>query len=430
MPDRLERIDCPPKHLDDYVSIVPNIIDQIRAAAKPLRGLKITHLNATSLGGGVAEILRSLVPLQKDIGLVPSWYTIPPKEEFFEVTKKIHNLMQGKEGNLTAKEKKIYLDHNRLIAQLLEKIETDVLAIHDPQPAAALHYIKVRNHKLAVWRSHIDTSHPNKKVWNFLTPFLDPFDHFVFTLPEYTNRRFPPKGKVSFITPVIDPLSPKNLLIDKTEARIYLERFGIDIGRPLVSQISRYDPWKDPEGVVDAYRLAKKKFPKLQLALVAQMTTDDPEGVRLYEQLKRYVEGEDGIFLLVNLPKNDEAVNAFQTGSDIILQKSIREGFGLTVTEAMWKKMPVIGGNVGGIKLQIKDGVNGFLVDSAEEAAEKIVYLLDNPGVREKVGRAAHESVKKKYLTPHKILNYLKLFRKLLGKRKTRAESRPRVAFT
>ena len=410
----LQIVDSPPKYLDDYASIVPEVVEKIRELAKPLKGLSVAHVNATALGGGVAEMLRSDVPLQRDVGLDARWYVIPPSDPFFEVTKEIHNTMQGKEGELTDEQKKTYLDHNKLIAELLAQVEADVLVIHDPQPAAALFFIGDRRAaRLTIWRSHIDTSHPNLSVWNFLRPYLQTYDQYVFTLPDYTNQDFPDE-QVSFITPVIDPLSEKNIAMDRDEARQYLERFGINIGKPLITQISRFDPWKDPEGVIDAYRMAKEDIPDLQLAMVAQMASDDPEGVRVYEQVKDYAEGEEGIFLLVNLPNNDTAVNAFQTGSDVVLQKSIREGFGLTVTEAMWKGAAVIGGNVGGIRLQIEDGASGYLVNSPEEAAERVIALMKDPGLKARISQAAHKSVKSKFLMPHKLLNYLNLFRSRL----------------
>lgn len=410
----LIKVKFPSKHLDDYSSFVPQVVQEIHQLAKPLKGLKVVHLNATALGGGVAEMLRSAVPLQRNIGLDSSWLVIPPEDSFFKITKEIHNFLQGKKGSLTKRQKKIYLDYNQYLTQLLTKIKADIFLIHDPQPAAVLNFFKKKKPK-AIWRCHIDTSHPNQSVWRFILPYLKAYDHYVFTMADYINHNFPLK-KVSFITPVIDPLSAKNRLMDKKRARQYLKRFNLDIKKPIITQISRFDPWKDPKGVIDAYRLAKKEIPNLQLVLMAQMATDDPEGAQIYQEIKDYVGKEKGIFLLVNLPDNDIAVNAFQTGSDLVIQKSIREGFGLTVTEAMWKRAAVIGGNAGGIVLQIKNGVNGYLVNSPEETAERIVYLLKNVKTKERMARAAHNSVKNKFLIPHQLLNYLRLFKKLIKK--------------
>lgn len=410
----LQKIDCPPRNLEDYRLIVPEIIEEINELAKPLQGLKIAHINATSLGGGVAEMLRSLVPFQRSIGFDSSWYVIPPNDLFFEVTKKIHNFLQGQEGYLTEDQKAIYLKYNNYLASLLVKLKVDIFIIHDPQPASALSFLNGKKPKTSIWRCHIDTSHPNKQVWDFLMPYLRTHDHFIFTLPEYAHSDFS-ADQLSIISPVIDPLSEKNIPIDKIEAKKELELYGIDFHRPLITQISRFDPWKDPQGVIDAYRLAKKIFPDLQLAMVAQMATDDPEGGLIYRQVKDYAQGDSDTHLLINLPDNDRAVRAFQVGSDIILQKSIREGFGLTVTEAMYKGAVVIGGNVGGIKIQIQNGVNGFLVNSSAQAAEKIIYLLKHPEEKEKISKAAHLSVRQKFLTPHNILQHLKLFYRLLN---------------
>lgn len=409
----LRKVECGVSSLEDYRSIVPDIVEKVRLLAKPLRGLRIVHINATAIGGGVAEMLKSEVPLQNDLGLKSSWYVIPPDEGFFTVTKAIHNFLQGKEGELNEEQKRVYLDYNQQIAGLLAQISTDVLIIHDPQPAAALSFLNGRKPKLAIWRCHIDTSTPNQSVWDFLLPYLKNFDRYVFTLPDYSNGVFD-ESKISYITPVIDPFSPKNVALPKAEAKEYLKKMGVDITKPLLTQISRLDPWKDPLGVIDAYRLAKRQLPSLQLALVAQMATDDPEGTVVYGQVKKHVAGERGIFIFVNLPDNDRAVNAFQVGSDVILQKSIREGFGLTVTEAMWKGAAVVGGNVGGIRAQIRDGENGFLVNSSTEAAERIVRVISEPHLKQKLSTAAHQTVLNSFLLPHKLLKFLELFDKEL----------------
>lgn len=413
----LQKVASLPKSLLDYVPIVPEMVAEIQNLAKTLKGIKVAHLNATAVGGGVAEMLASEVPLQKDIGLDASWYVIPPNIDFFEVTKKIHNLMQGKPGKLSEEEKRTYVQYNKFIAHSLLNLKPkpDILLIHDPQPAVSASFLTYGRPKLVLWRCHIDTTFANKSVWNFLVNYLKFYDHFIFSNKEYVHDHFLSKDKVSFITPVIDPLASKNILMGKDEAKSYIQRFNIDTSKYLITQISRIDPWKDPLGVIKAYYLAKLKFPGLQLALVAQSATDDPEGEVLYKKVKNYIKGKKGIFLLVNLPDNDKAINAFQTASDIILQKSTREGFGLTVTEAMWKGAVVIGGNVGGIKLQIKDGVSGFLVNSSKEAALKIEYVLKNPQVRVKIGQNAHQTVKNKFLLPHAILNYLRLFKNLIN---------------
>lgn len=403
-----------PKHLDDYQQFTTEVNKKIKSLAENLAGLSVAHLNATAVGGGVAEMLKSVVPLQRDIGLDSQWYILPPDDAFFEVTKQLHNFLQGKEGELSLDDLQIYENYNKYIAKLIDEIETDILIIHDPQPAAALTYLKNDKPELTIWRCHIDTSHPNKKVWETFENYWKPYDHYVFTMEEYAHEFFP-KDRLSLITPVIDPLSAKNKAMDVAEARMYLKQFDFDANTPFVTQVSRFDPWKDPLGVIDAFEIAKKEIPDLQLVLAAQMADDDPEGAVIYKKVKEYAEGKEGVHLIVNFPDNELFVNALQVSSTAILQKSIREGFGLTVTEAMWKTNAVIGGNVGGIKLQIEDGVSGFLVNSPMEAAEKIVYLCKNPHEKEKIAKAAHESVKKRFLMPHMILNYLNIFDDYFG---------------
>ncbi|MCL5411190.1 MAG: glycosyltransferase [Patescibacteria group bacterium] len=409
----LIEISCPPKHLKDYSIFTPKVVERVSKLAKNLQGVRVTHVNATAVGGGVAEMLRSLIPLQNDIGFSSKWYVIPPNEEFFNVTKEIHNFLQGKPGNLTNKQKKIYLDYNKNLANLLSEIKTDILIIHDPQPAAALSFLK-QLPSVCLWRCHVDTTDPNQSVWNFLVPYLRIYNPIVFSTSEFVPHDFN-QDQVNIITPVIDPLIDKNRLTSKAEAKNHLQKLGIDVSKPLVTQVSRLDPWKDPIGVIDSFFLAKKAIPKLQLALVAQTADDDPEGIKIYQKVRDYIKGKKDILLLVNLPENDLAVNAFQTGSDMILQKSIREGFSLAVTEAMWKGTVVIGGNVGGIKAQIQDGVNSFLVNSIEETAQKIVYVLNHPEAAQKISAVAHRSVQSQFLIPHKLLNYVQLFKKILS---------------
>lgn len=414
----LQQIFCPPKSLDNYQKVAPSVVAKIKREAKSLQGLKILHLNATAVGGGVAEMLKPEVALENNIGLNSSLYIIPPDEKFFEITKKIHNLLQGKKGKLTTEEKALYLQHNHLIGYCLSKInpQPDIIIIHDPQPLASVSFL-TNNQPIQIWRCHIDTTSPNKNTWNFLQTYLKNYNHFIFTSPEYLQDNFPPLSQTSFITPFIDPLSKKNILMTKGEAKSYIKKFGINLNKPLVTQVSRLDPWKDPFGVIDAYRLAKKQIPSLQLALVAQSASDDPEGEIIFQKVKKYINNEVGIFLLKNLPDNEKAVNVFQTASDIILQKSTREGFGLTVTEAMWKGAAVIAGNVGGIKLQIQNGVNGYLINNPQKAAEKIIYLLKHPYVIKRISKSARKSTEEKFLLPYVLLQHLKLFNSLTIKK-------------
>lgn len=403
------------KNINDYRDTSPQEVDHIKELASQYQGLKITHVNATALGGGVAEMLKSLVPLQNSIGLASEWYVIPPEDVFFEVTKSIHNYLQGKEGVLSKKQRNIYLEHNKKIARLLEGLETDILFIHDPQPAASLSFMQEgQRPKHCIWRCHIDTTKPNDQVWDFFQPFWDVFDHYIFTLKDYAHSDFSSE-KLSFITPVIDPLSEKNKAMRRDDALELLKKYGIDVKRPFVSQISRYDPWKDPIGVIDAFMMAKEEIPDLQLILTAQMADDDPEGLIMFEKVKDHSYGKDDIRLIVNDENNELLVNSLQSASTVIMQKSIREGFGLTVTEAMWKKSVVIGGNVGGIKLQIDDGVNGFLVNNVEQAAQRLIYCLQHQDELPEMGEKAKLKVKENYLTPHLMIEHLRLIDSLLS---------------
>lgn len=413
----LHKISPSSRSISDYEQFNPALIREIRNTASQLKGLRVFHLNATALGGGVAEMLYGEVGLEQGLGINASWFVLPPDPVFFEITKKIHNFLQGAKGNLSTGEQMYYIEYNRSIAQSLLKLHPacDVLIVHDPQPLASVSFIGAHLPKTVIWRSHIDTSSPNPAVFKFILPFLKFYSHYIFTMPEYVHGALPLE-KTSFFAPAIDPLSEKNRLTDKNEAREYIRRFGIDLSNPFITQVSRLDPWKDPLGVIDAYRIAKKAVPDLQLVLLAQTADDDPEGRIISEKVKEYIRGEKGIFLLADVEDNDRAVSAFQTASDIIIQKSTKEGFGLTVTEAMWKGAVVIASEAGGIKLQIKDGVNGFLINNIEEAADKITYVLKNPQTGERISQKAYESVKKNFLLPRLVLDHLRLFKKLLKK--------------
>lgn len=407
------------KKFRDYKEIIlPHLYNEIRRRSRKFKNLRVAHLNATVQGGGVAEILSKLVPLLKDIGLKAKWYVIPPDQSFFEITKKIHNALQGSPKNLTEEEKKYYLRYNRQLARLMQQIKPRpaIWVIHDPQPAAAISFFKSKIK--AIWRCHIDTSTPNQKVWRFIKPQLTNYQKLIFSLPDFV----PPdidQSKVKIFAPAIDPLSPKNKPLPLKVAKTILSGYGINPNQPLVSQVSRFDPWKDPLGVIDAYYLAKNKIPKLQLALIGLfLAKDDPEAIRIYQIVKRHAHGDPDIFLFsdptkINLPI-DTFVNAFQTASDVIIQKSIREGFGLAVTEALWKEKPVVGGAAGGIKFQIKDGINGFLVNSSREAADRIIQLIKNQNLAKKMGRKAKSSVRKQFLIPRLINDYLKLFEEVM----------------
>ena len=405
------------KKIEDYRKFISSdIYCELKELAKQLKGLKIAHINATSLGGGVAEILSSLVSLMNDLGIKCHWHTLPPDKIFFQITKKIHNGLQGEKIVLTDKEKKLYFSRNKKIARLIRSIKTDIWVIHDPQPLPLISYFP--NLHPSILRLHIDLSNPQKDTWRFLLPHIEKYDKVIFSIKDFVHRDIP-KEKIAIFPPAIDPLSPKNIPLSLKSSKSILQNFEINIDKPLITQISRFDIWKDPIGVIRAYYLAKKEIPDLQLALIGLiLAQDDPEAIKVYEKVKKYAKGDPDIFLFSDIRtfniENDILVNAFQVASDIILQKSIKEGFGLTVTEAMWKEKPIIGGNVGGIRVQIENGKNGFLVNSPEETAKIIIQLIKDPNLAKKIGKQAKETVREKFLIPRLLRDYLKLFTELI----------------
>ncbi|NLC11966.1 MAG: glycosyltransferase [Firmicutes bacterium] len=400
------------KKLADYVSFLEKeTIQELNYFAKLMKGKKVAMVNATSFGGGVAEKLHSMVPLMQDLGLEVDWWTIYGEEKFYQVTKSFHNCLQGQQGVLKEDDKSIYLDYNCLNASYLKNWNYDFVVIHDPQPAALLEFYEKKESEKWIWRCHIDTSCPNMSYWNFLYQFIKKYDASIFTMEEYVPQDCYSLPNVAFIAPSIDPLSAKNKTMKMDEAKHILKHLNINVEKPLITQISRFDPWKDPLGVIDAYKKAKEVIPDLQLALVGSMATDDPEGWGyLFKTLRKAGEDHD-IKVIVNT--GDREVAALQTASDILLQKSLREGFGLTVAEGLWKGTPVIGGNVGGIRLQIENGITGYLVNSVEECADKIVTLLQNPDLMKKMSLAGREKVRKEFLITRNILDYLRLFYRL-----------------
>lgn len=401
------------KKFADYKEIIDlNTAVQLEYYAGKFKK-KVAMVNATAFGGGVAEILHSFIPLAKDLGIHIDWWTMGGADEFYNVTKTFHNCLQGQQCDLNSDARQVFLKYNEMNAQALEDWDYDFIVIHDPQPAAFIDFADRKKNTKWIWRCHIDTSHPNEEYWRFLYQYIKQYDACIFTMQDFAkeNETLP---HLTFFPPAIDPLSPKNIPLEEDEAKRIITRFGVDINRPLISQISRFDPWKDPLGVIEVYKIVKKEFPSVQLALVGSMASDDPEGWDyLYQSLRRAGEDYD-IKVITNFNGvSNLEVNAFQTSSDVLLQKSIREGFGLTVAEGLWKGKPVIGGNTGGIKLQIEDGVNGYLVDTVEECAEKVLTLLRNPQMAKEMGEAGKEIVGKNFLITTNILNYLKLFDEL-----------------
>lgn len=391
------------------------VVAQLRELAAPLKGARILHVNATPYGGGVAEILRSEIPLLRDLGLVADWKLITGDEPFFSVTKAVHNGLQGAPSGLTGAQQETYLTYSARNAQLLEE-EYDLIVAHDPQPLALLQ-LHGKGAAKWVWRCHIDTAEPNPRVWDFLRPYLDGYDAAVFTLGNFAPPDVP-VGRVEIIPPAIDPESPKNMQLDQRTARSVLDWIGVDTTRPLVTQVSRFDTWKDPLGVIEAYRIVRDEVPDLQLALVGSMALDDPEGWEIYRGIQEAAKTDPYIHLFTNLTGvGNVEVNAFQRLSDVVIQKSIREGFGLVVSEALWKDTPVVAGRAGGIPLQMQDGAGGFLVDSVEECAAKTLRLLKDPKEGAELAGKGRQLVRERFLLTRLIADELRLYGALLGAR-------------
>jgi len=411
----LQLVKVEQKRLSDYRPIVGSeVTAKIEKLAAPLRGSRVLHINATAFGGGVAEMLQTLVPLMRDVGLDARWQVIEGEDEFFNVTKACHNGLQGMDIPFTEDMMAIWRRYNEMNADRFEG-EYDFVVVHDPQPAGLLHYCGGEGGEHWAWRCHIDTSHPNPTYWDFFAPYISEYAAGIFTMEQYVGPGVS-YDHLAIVTPTIDPLSPKNAAMAEDQAREIVAGFGIDLDRPLVTQVSRFDPWKDPLGVIDAYRIVKEQIPEVQLALVGSMASDDPEGWDYLDRTIRHAGEDFDIHILHNYHGVGALeVGAFQTVSDVVVQKSTREGFGLVVTEGLWKGKPVVGGNAGGIPLQVLDGQTGFLVDSAEECGEKVLYLLQRPVEAARMGKAAREHVRRNFLTTRHLADYLQLFADLAG---------------
>ena len=400
------------KSLADYTHIAGRgLIERIRELSEPLKGKSVLHVSATAFGGGVSEILYTMVPLMRDVGLDAHWQVILGREEFFNVTKLMHNSLQGDRRAIDDQQWEVFEAYNAMNAQDLEG-EWDVIIVHDPQPIGLRRGALDQSNKW-IWRCHIDLSTPNPVTLARLLPLLKGYDASVWHRQEYVPDGLD-AGILKLYPPAIDPLYPKNMALSPEDAAFVCEQFGIDTERPLICQVSRFDPWKDPMGVIDAYRTVKESIPDAQLALVGSMATDDPEGWEFFHRTFRHADGDPDIKILNNLNNVGAIeVNAFQSQADVCIQKSIREGFGLTVTEALWKGRPTIGGNVGGIPLQIVDGESGYLVSSADEAAARIIEILEDPELAKRVGRAGKEHARQHFLTPRLLRDWLDLFTEL-----------------
>jgi trehalose synthase len=399
--------------LDKYSDICgPDVIDQLRQLVAPLKGVKVVHVNSTRVGGGVAEILAKLVPLKKELGIDVSWEVIEGNADFFKCTKGFHNALQGNKVEIPKSLLTNYEEINRSNAeQLRAKLEeADIVFIHDPQPAPLLDYCPDRKGKW-IWRCHIDASRPYRPVWKYLRNFVSGYDASIFSLAAFAQ----PLPQVEFlIAPSIDPLSEKNIVLDKSEVHSVVSGLGIDLERPVMTQVSRFDIFKDPVGVIRAYRLTKKFIPSLQLVLAGGEATDDPEALTVLDDVRTAANDDPDIHILLLPSDAHRTINAIQRASDIVLQKSLKEGFGLTVTEAMWKGKPVIGGDTGGIRIQVVNHQTGFLVNTPEGAALRSRYLLFNRDLLQDMGGKARNFVRENFLLTRHLREYLTLMVSLL----------------
>ena len=406
----------------NYKRFNASLHSRVLKVAKPLKNKKIVHINATPEGGGVVELLNSQVALEKDLGIKSYRFYIEAPKHFFQITKKIHNLLQGMEKGLSRAEKSIYLKVNkRLGAQvkkLAEKLRPDLVVIHDPQPLPLVGYLP--KDLPVILRFHGDISEPNEEALHFLKPYIEEYDAVIISSKNYIKPLSFVKDKLAVVLLAIDPLSEKNREMNSVFAQKILEKHGVNCLKPIVSQVSRFDPWKDPMGVVKAFYEAKEEIPDLQLVLSGIMQAqDDPQAIEIYQEIKKMVKGSEDVFLFANKrdlrgADIDGFVSALYTASTIVIQKSLKEGFGLTITEAMWKGKAVIAGDAQGPRLQIQSGKNGIIVNSPRQAATAIVRLINNQSLRKKLGQVAKQTVRKNFLFPRFVLDNLKVYRKLL----------------
>jgi len=399
-----------------------DVIDHLRQLSLPLKGMKMIHVNSTRVGGGVAEILAKLVPLMVELDIDCSWEAITGDNDFYQCTKSFHNALQG---NTVAIPESLIEHYEKVNAENLEKLrpalrEADMVIIHDPQPAPLLRLCPERRGKW-IWRCHIDISQPFRPVWKYLRQFLESYDASIFSLAAFAQEMPHP---LYLVPPSIDPLSEKNMELDSSEIGSTYSRFGLDPDRLIALQVSRFDRFKDPIGVVQAYRLAKSFTPSLQLVLAGGSATDDPEGEAVLNDVRKAAADDPDIHVLLLPPDAHRTINGLQRIADIVLQKSTREGFGLTVSEAMWKCKPVIGGNTGGIRLQVVNHHTGFLVNSPEGAALRLRYLINRREERLEMGRKAREFVRENFLITRHVREYLTIALAILQREEERIRPR------
>ena len=401
-------------YIESYRRIVGDYpIAEIYKKARKLYGKNILDINSTYMGGGVAEILSSMVPLINNVGIDEDWRILHGNPDFFTITKKFHNALQGGKIHFTEMKKKLYLKTNEEFSAYTRLGQNQVVIIHDPQPLPLITFYKKR--QPWIWRCHIDLTSPNKKLWDFLKNFILQYDIVVISLENYRHKDLYVDQRV--IPPAIDPLSPKNVELPRVTIEKYLKKFHILLDKPIITQISRFDKWKDPEGVIDVFKKVKEEV-DARLILCGSMATDDPEGYKIYERVKRKADKliEKGDVILIT-SENNILVNVLQRASSVIIQKSIKEGFGLTVTEALWKERPVVASNIGGITLQIKDGETGFLLkpDDTDNFAKKVIEIIKDKELAIELGRNGKEHIRKNFLITRLIMQHLDLLNEVLS---------------
>lgn len=393
--------------LDNYKKIVGNkVVKQIRESAVPLHGRHIVHINATSMGGGVAEILNSLVFLMNDVGIDTGWRVVLGSHSFFNVTKKMHNFLQGKKGNMTSNHKKIYLEYCKRNSMINHINEHDVVIAHDPQPLGMIANYNKRNKW--IWRCHIDISNPNNQALDFLLPFIKKYDGVVISSKKFRIKRL--RKPQIIIHPSIDPLSVKNKNISHAKAKRLLSKSGINMDKPIITQIGRFDPWKGHIGVINMFKKIREKE-DCQMVFMGDMASDDPQGPVLYHKIRQIADKFKDIYTITQ--KNDLLVNILQRESAFVFQNSLREGFGLTVAEALWKGTPVLGTAVGGIPLQVINGKTGYIIKDEKDGITRALNILRDKSLRDKLGKSGHEHVKNNFLITRHLQDYINMLNKI-----------------
>ena len=402
-------------NLEDFRGIVEDkTLAEIYAKARGLYGKHIVHVNSTYMGGGVAEILYSLVMLMNDVGIDTGWRILHATPDFFDITKSFHNALQGADIDLTEEKKNLYLQVNSSYSRFAH-LDHDCVIVHDPQPLALIR--SYRKRQPWIWRCHIDLTDPNAELWDFLKGFILKYDQVVVSSEKYLKEDLPIDQRL--LPPAINPLNNKNIDIPEETILEHIKKAGIPTDKPLIAQVSRLDPWKDPSGVIDIFERVKEKV-DCRLLFCYNLASDDPEGVQMYhktfQKAKKYVDTGDILFVVGN---NDLLVNSIQRFADVIIQKSIKEGFCLSVTEALWKKTPVVASNVGGIPLQIVDGESGFLLDpqDIDGFADRIVHILKNPDAAKDLGDKAKEKVRKEFLITRLLSNHLDMYNAVINQK-------------